>query len=398
MFSNKNIKTAAIICEYNPFHNGHLLHIQKTRELTGADCIIALMSGQFVQRGEPAVFDKYIRTQMALSGGADLVIELPTLYAVSSAERFAEGSIELLNALGNIDYLCFGSENGSLKVLETVAKILINEPESFKENLHRKLKDGVSFPAARSYALEFENADASVLNSPNNILGIEYLKALYKTNSSIVPFTIKREDCGYNYDSLSDCSDYASALAIRKELSETDNSLLPDSFKKYIPENILPLYSGKGVYLKDFDEVIFYSLLKNKETGYTGFLDVSEELSAKILKNLPQFRTTETFIDLLKSKNITRTSISRAIIHILLDITEEYGKLNPSYARILGFKKEVPVLHLLKNSSSIPLISKMADAKIDKLLQLDINASLLYSYLNHSYSNEFASSPIVYTS
>lgn len=400
MFSNKNTKTAAIICEYNPFHNGHLYQIQKTRELTGAENIVALMSGDFIQRGEPAVFDKYIRTRMALSCGVDAVIELPVLYAVSSAEGFASGGVSLLNSLGCIDILSFGSESGNLDELKNIAEFLVNEPEEYKTILRSKLKEGYSFPVARSFALKSAKINSEILESPNNILAIEYLKALIRTKSSIVPFTIKRNDNGYNSTTPSDNSEFASAHSLRNLISLSHNGISArQAIQNYVPETILESYDTNPVFLKDFDELIYYSLLMNREKGYARYLDVSEELSSKIKNYLPQYHNSETFIGLLKSKNMTYSSISRALIHILLEITEKnFQSSKPDYARILGFKKEAQLLHLLKKSSSIPLITKLADATSNELLKLDIKAASLYSRVNHSYSNEFTSSPIVYTS
>lgn len=248
--SKHQMKVTGIIAEYNPFHNGHKYHIEKAKELTGADYVIVVMSGNFTQRGIPAFTDKYTRTRMALSCGADLVLELPLYYAAGSAEYFATGAVSLLDRLGVVDSLCFGSECGNIDALMHVASVLYNEPDSYKKLLQDALKSGQNYPAARHNALlqylsmqpserDAVNGNAidcdtvacaaitdvtdyeQILSSPNNILGIEYCKALLKLNSSITPYTIRREGGGYNDDTLSAVN--SSALAIRTALSSKDN-------------------------------------------------------------------------------------------------------------------------------------------------------------------------------
>ena len=189
------MKVAGIIAEYNPFHAGHKYHIEKTREITGADYIIAVMSGDFVQRGEPAIADKYLRTKLALSKGVDLVVELPTRYSTASAKEFAFGAITLLNNLNSVDFLSFGSECGNLEVLKSYVSILNNEPAKFKELMLENLKKGLSYPLARTNALSLYLNDSNSINItslPNNILGIEYMCALSALNSPIMPAADRR--------------------------------------------------------------------------------------------------------------------------------------------------------------------------------------------------------------
>ena len=218
------MKTVGIITEYNPFHNGHRYQIRKARELTGADFVVTAMSGDFVQRGEPALFDKYTRTAMALEGGADLVLELPVRFATSSAEDFAACGVALLDRLGVVDHLCFGSELGRLDVLEQTADILVAEPDGFREELRKCLAAGYSYPRAREMALMKvmeageRRSDDNMLSSPNNILGIEYLKALKRRDSRIQPLTIRRKGQGYHETALPEESkaQFPSASALRK--------------------------------------------------------------------------------------------------------------------------------------------------------------------------------------
>lgn len=399
------MKTAAIIAEYNPFHNGHKYQIEETRHLTGADFILVVMSGDFVQRGAPAVFNKYLRTQMALLGGADIVLELPCLYAVSSAEFFAGGSISLLNRLGVVDYLSFGSECGDIHMIKDCAKLLLSEPAPYRQLLSSFQKQGMSFPAARSKAIYQTAGSASpfseipdFLSSPNNILALEYCKALFALHSPIVPVTVKRLGDAYHETTLNDdCSVFSSASAIRNAIENADSS---ESF----------LTSD------DFSSLLHYRLLTEYQNGFTGYLDCSNELSRRIVKFLPDFTDFTGFSALLKSKNITHTKVNRALFHILLHITtpDNYRKpilkreLFTPYARLLGFRKEASVLlSAIKKHGEIPIISKLADAEkiLDvhglAMLEQDIFSSNIYeSVFSQKYKkklpvNEYRQSPVI---
>lgn len=209
------MKTVGLITEYNPFHNGHLYHIERARELTGADRVVIVMSGDYVQRGTPALLSKHSRAHMALLNGASAICELPVCYASGSAEFFAQGAISILEGLGCIDTLCFGSECGELSVLQHIAQLLLSESDTYSHMLQDALKKGHSFPAARHQALEKltgETFVSQILSEPNNILGIEYLKALKKQNSRMVPYTLKRDSSGYHDTKLQPQSSSASAI------------------------------------------------------------------------------------------------------------------------------------------------------------------------------------------
>ncbi|WP_455718849.1 tRNA(Met) cytidine acetate ligase, partial [Anaerosporobacter sp.] len=216
------MQVVGLITEYNPFHNGHAYHIQKAKEITNADYVIVIMSGNYVQRGTPAIIDKYSRTLMALNNGADIVIELPVIYATASAETFAAGAIRILHDLGIVNSICFGSECGDLTLLSSIAKALCIESEEFRDTLLKYLRQGLSYPMARKHALlntiELSNYTnqqiEQVIESSNNILGVEYLKALYRLSSNIVPYTILREGSGYNDLTLD--TTFSSASALRK--------------------------------------------------------------------------------------------------------------------------------------------------------------------------------------
>ncbi len=369
------MKITGVIAEYNPFHNGHKYHIEQARMLSGADYVIAIISGDFTQRGTPAVIDKYTRTRMALLNGADLVLELPAVYAVGSAEFFSMGAVTLLDKLGAVDFLCFGSECGNLKTLSRLSAILLEEPEEYRAALRLEQKKGLSFPKARSLALQHCCPfDADITSSPNNILGMEYIKALLKRNSPIVPLTIQRRGNGYHDVSLK-ASDQpespllSSATAIRGSITSDGNFA---EIKNHVPDSVFRLLEkayGKGfpVTSNDFSPLLHYKLL-SETGGFERYQDVTPALSDKIKKQIYSYKDFEQFCALLKSKDMTYSRISRCLTHILLQMTtsglEEYRRHDfVFYARILGFKREsAGLLGVLKANASIPLLSKLADA------------------------------------
>ena len=259
------MKITGIIAEYNPFHNGHLYQIRKAKEITGADYIIVVMSGNHMQRGTPALIDKYSRAKMALSGGADMVIELPTCYATASAEYFAMGAISILNQLGCVDSVCFGSESGDITMLSKIAHALVDESEDFVQSLKTKLKNGDTYPVARNAALAetingFTTFD-TILGFPNNILGIEYIKAIIRQNSSIKPYTNTR--IGSDYHSYKLAENFSSAISIRQSLSLQDNL---DMIQSQIPALAFDImkedfHKTFPVYASDFSSMIKFKLL-----------------------------------------------------------------------------------------------------------------------------------------
>lgn len=365
-----------IIAEYNPFHNGHLFQLSEAKTKNKADYTIVAMSSNFMQRGAPALLDKYARAKMALSCGADLILELPCCYSASSAEYFATGAVALLDKLGVVNNLCFGSERGDITILREIAEILSKEPVEYTECLRKLLQQGLSFPYARTQALIHYDPQLSeyrdVLSSPNNILGIEYIKALIKRNSSMQPYTTTR--AGSNYHDKGFGEYYSSALAIRQAVFSSANTealsmQIPPKAYEILLENlteIAPLSSN------DFSSLLHYRLLLEANKGYSDYLDVSSDLSDRILKHLYEFSSFHGFCELLKTKDITYTRISRCLLHILLDIKksdlETYRTMDfIPYARVLGFRRDAEaLLKAIKQNASIPLITKLADA--EKLL------------------------------
>lgn len=384
-----------IIAEYNPFHNGHAFHIQEAKRLCNASCCVVVMSGDFVQRGEPAIFDKYARTFMALSSGADLVVEMPPAFALASAEDFAACGVALLESMGIVSHLCFGSECGRIAPLMDLARILALEPEPFRETLRREATSGLSYPKARQKALaqylasrQMSTDPASLLSSPNNTLGVEYLKALLKQDSPIIPVTIARQGAGYHDQCLS--AEYSSATAIRKRIFElyqcrehntarhgvpapdAPGQNAPDwALQTQVPSSCLEtIRTAVPVCTDDFSLLLSYRLLElsQQAAGLDGFADVSPELALRIARHTLNFSSFEERIADIKTRQYTYTRISRCLMHILLNITHAnmdsrkrlgYG----AYLRILGFRRDsAPLLGEIKRCSRLPIVTKTADA------------------------------------
>lgn len=402
------MKTVGLITEYNPFHNGHAYHIEKAKMLTGADRVIVVMSGDFVQRGAPAVMPKHLRAESALLSGASLIIELPVCFATGSAEYFAQGSISLLNQLGCIDSICFGSECGDLHLLKEIAQILADEPIEYQTALKQALKEGASFPAARQEALNiYSDKYSEILASPNNILGIEYLKALAKIHSKMEPFTIKRIGAGYHDMDID--GQFSSATAIRSDIyqladvNSSSESLplthtqtqVPSSCHELMKKNYQTRYPVKA---DDFSLLLKAKLLSETAGSLSHYLDMSPELANRILRLRNDYLSFEQFCDLLKTKELTRSRISRSFIHVLLGITNDWltaMKAPAPYARILGFRRDhADLLGILKRTSDIPLITSPARAVLAdtayQMLELDIYASDLYeSVITDLYGTPF---------
>lgn len=405
-----------IVAEYNPLHNGHLYQLQKAKELSGADYIIVVLGGNFMQRGTPAIMDKYTRAKAALSCGADLVLELPAYYAAGSAEYFAMGAVSLLDKLGCVTHLCFGSECGDAPLLKEIAGILLEESPEYKECLQSHLRSGQTYPSARSSALlkiaPQLSAHINVLNTPNNILGIEYMQSIMKQNSSILPLTTRRY--GSRYHDLRLGINQSSATALRQalwsgvSLSELRNQMPEASytiFEEYLQNNCL-------LRTDDFSEILYYKLLEERDHGFSDYVDVSPNLSERICNNVYNFEGFEAFCNLLKTKEVTYSRISRCLFHILLNMRKDDldNYINQSgitpYARILGFKKESsPLLSELDRYTRIPLVTKLADASGQlsapayEMLRKDITIHDIYSSIRASKSrvpmfNEY-STPIV---
>lgn len=401
------MKTVGIIAEYNPFHKGHAHHLQKAKEITGADYTIVVMSGDFTQRGLPALTDKYTRAKAALLNGADLILELPAPYAAGSAEAFAHGAVSLLESLGCIDTLCFGSESGDLDAILSYAQLFEEEPEGYRELLKFHLKQGLSFPSARSKAAEEylnytehvcacskDDADcrheSELLQHPNNILGIEYCRALLYLHSKIRPVTIPRVSSGYHNTDMN--AEFASASAIRKAisregLSKSVQSQLPAASFAILKE---AFKSCPPITIDDFSSILLYRLLTLSRQELTVFQDVSADLAARIENCKFQFTHISAFADLLKTKELTHSRITRALCHILLglcqkDLDQLKAENWPVYLKPLAFRKSAgPLLAAIKQKGASPLLAKAADASSllnpaqYALFEKDVLASHIY--------------------
>ncbi|HCW74809.1 MAG TPA: nucleotidyltransferase [Clostridiaceae bacterium] len=385
------MKTAAIISEYNPFHKGHEYQISVTREKGEATHVIALMSGNFVQRGLPSIIDKYRRADMAILGGADLVLELPAVYALSSAEFFAEGSVRILNALNGVDMLSFGSEEGNLDSLYSLAQILADEPDDFKEELKNELSEGQSYAKARNHALKklYPHLDVDFIQSPNNILGIEYLKALIRTDSKIAPFTLKRKGKGYHDLDLVE-EEFASATALRQSILEDG------SIKNFIPHDIYEyiekLKDEKYPFMtqENFKDLLLYRLIA-EEDSLSNIQEASEGLNHRIISHLSSLKNNdvETFIDAIKTKRYARTRISRILIQFLLSFDREpidvLRRKTPEAVKILALNdRGREILSSLRKDREIDIVHNFGK-RTDDFQKIDQKASRIYALKNYAY-------------
>lgn len=405
------MKIVGLITEYNPFHNGHLYHLNKSKEVTGATYSIAVMSGNFVQRGCPAYVDKWSRAHMALQSGVDMVIEIPTYYSTASAELFAMGSISLLNASGIVDYVCFGSETGEINFINQVASILTTESENYQEALKKHLRSGDSFAVSRtkslyqlmqsSYGLthSFDKFN-NLLSAPNNILGIEYIKWLNRLNSSIEPATIQRVSTGYHDQSIS--SDIASASGIREALNS--NHLIED-IRHTIPDatyNQLITAFNKGlcpVTYDDYSTILHYAITTMGPDHMKDIFEISEGLENRIYKHSHTQFLISNLLKELNTRRYTNARLNRALLYTLLGITNErfnyFRSLGgPQYLKVLGIRKESDILFkMLKENAKLPLITNMGRSisklplHAQEMLRDEITFSDIYTlgYKNKKY-------------
>lgn len=398
-------KVLGIIGEYNPFHNGHLYHLEQSKKLTGASYTVAIISGNFTQRGSTSLIDKWSKSEIALLNGIDLVIELPVLYATSSAENFADGAIKILNSLKVVDYISFGAETSNIEVLNQFADILYNEPKQYKAILAHELNKGISFPKARENALLMYLNDISkysnIISSPNNILGIEYLKALKKHKTNIKPVAVERFEAGYNDISYS--GNIASATAIRNIIKNGGfdilRRLLPATSYSTLFENIK---QGHFVLdLSSFEKQIIYNLRKMDTSEIANLQDVTEGIEFLIKKAANSCNTLIEFLNIVKSKRYTTTRIQRILLYSLLGITKndiEISKKVTPYVRVLGLNERGKFLisEIAKANPKLEIITSVkrfaddnSNRNLKVLLGKDIFATNVYTigYELDSWSN-----------
>ena len=410
------MKVAGIIAEYNPFHNGHKYHIEKTRELTGADYCIAVISGDFVQRGAPAVIDKFVRTETALQNGIDLVLEMPVVCSTGNAGVFAKSGVSILSSLGVVTDLSFGCETSAHNekdLLHMMAEILQKEPEPFKKILSNGIISGLPYPAAREKALlaclstdyAAMNTAKELLSGPNNILALEYLQARDQMNPEMKVCMVTREGASYHDEHISHDVINVSATAIRKALIDTYHAdsgnntlLLPDILSSCMPQEAIELIDAyldthRFVSEEDFCDLLFLTLRKEKKSLSERYLN-DPFLTNTVCNKLEFFTGWDSFVLACKGKNQTYTSVSRFLAQVLLDLDDEMFSLASSehfapYARVLGFRKSAaPLIAAIKEGASIPFITHPAKglrhltASQKRLFEADIFAGDLYSYVS----------------
>lgn len=395
----------AIIGEYNPFHNGHLYHLAETKKITNANYSIAIISGNFVQRGNVSIVDKWAKTKMALLNGIDLVLELPCIYSISSAENFAIGAIKTLNSLKIVDTLSFGCELNDISILKEFANILTEEPEEFKSLLSHELSKGISFPKARENALLMYLNDirkyANVLSSPNNILAIEYLKALNLTKSTIEPLAIKRAGPGYNSKMIVD--NFASATSIRELIKKRNlyamDKLMPKASYDILIDAIKAGHYVSGI--EKFEKEIMFTLRNMTVAEIANLPDVNEGLENLIKTAANSCNNLNEFMGLVKSKRYAQTRIFRILLYALLGFSKEdmenSKKIEP-YIRVLGFNSNGQKIlsEICHANKKLPVVTSVKDftttcrnRKLLMMLEKDIQATNIYTlgYEYDSYSN-----------
>lgn len=395
---------AGIVAEYNPFHNGHLYHLLKSKEITKDDYVVAVIGGNFTQRGECSLVDKWTKAEMAIANGVDLVIELPTIYSTSSAENFADGAIKILNSLKIVDHISFGAECQELNKLNIIANVLHEEPKEFKAFLSAELSKGISFPKARESAIVNYLNNTSfkyILSEPNNILAIEYLKSIKKHRSKIQPVLVPRKNSGHLTKDYT--GTISSATAIRNMIKTGHTRNLKDALTP-CSYTILKEEINQGHFIRDFSEfekIIMYNLRLKDIEFIKKLPDVSEGLENLLKKTASSCNTIEEFINIVSSKRYTETRIKRILLYSLLNITQKEMELskrvNP-YIRILGFNNNgEKLLGKINNANPnlkvITSVKKFLDENKNKNLQMmlekDIRATNIYTlgYTKDSISN-----------
>ncbi|MGO1058096.1 nucleotidyltransferase [Planococcus sp. FY231025] len=378
------MKATGIVVEYNPFHNGHLHHARQAKKVSGADAVIAVMSGQFLQRGEPAFADKWARTQMALANGIDLVFELPYVYATAQASDFAKGAIALLDAAG-CESFCFGSEQGSIGPFHASYSLLREHRAVYEASIHKAVQTGISYPKALNKAyteLTGSKSGFADLTQPNNILGFHYIEAAEKRGSAMKPLTIQRISAGY-HDPVDRNSSIASATGIRNAFFE-EGSI--EEVSAFLPapslEVLEAFYAEYGAFgsWERFYPLLRYSILREKPKNLSRFSEVTEGIEHLIYEAAKKETEFAGFIRLIKSKRFTRTRLQRMLTHIYTGFTWEQLRSfeEPSYLRLLGMSETGrKYLNQKKKNIALPLISRAADLA-DPMGKVDIHASFMY--------------------
>jgi predicted nucleotidyltransferase len=380
------MKATGVVVEYNPFHNGHLHHLTETKNASGADLVVACMSGHFLQRGEPALVSKWARTKMALASGVDIVIELPYAFATQHAETFAKGSISLLREIG-CESFCFGSEDGGISAFEETVNLISDNRSSYDASIKTYMMEGLSYPSALSKAFKDLKGGGNLidLSKPNNILGFHYIEARNRTAPDLKAFTITRESAGYHDEHFASPS-IASATSIRKTLF--DPELKENVINRYIPSatnDILEHYKKEfGGYHRweNYWPMLQYKIVSSSLSQLQEIYEIEEGIENRIIECSKAALSFEDFINRVKSKRYTWTRLQRMALHILTNTTK--SEMNerqsaPAYIRLLGMNKTgQEYLNKSKKSLNLPLVSKVSSADKNDIF-LDIKAAGIYS-------------------
>lgn len=392
------MRVTGIVVEYNPLHHGHCYHLQRARKITEAEAVVAVMSGPFVQRGEPAIVDKWARAEMALEAGVDLVLELPVVYAVQSADAFAFGAMATLDALGLVDSLCFGSECGDLTPLQQAAAFLGEHMDSLQKELQQKIARGHSYPWALAEAFHHcaekgRKADAALLRHPNNTLGIAYLLALQRLNSPIKPFTIRRIGAPYRTENLGSTA-IPSATALRRivagklEMGFDEERMA--AIQPYLPSASYSLLlrefrAGRGpVTWEHFARPLFALLWRTQAQELTTYLHMDVGLAQRLRAFADRTVHVRELINAVQTKSYTKARVQRALTAILLGLRRDTLKTlhaadGPTYIRVLGWNERGRrLLKLAATRSRLPLITNI-QRNIPAMLEWDLTAARIFS-------------------
>lgn len=348
------MKITGIVCEYNPMHNGHIYHIEKTRE-NGATHIIAVMSGNFVQRGETALMEKHKRASLAIRGGADVVIEIPVIYCLSSAEFYAKSAVSILDSLGCVSEISFGSECGDINILSAAAEAMRNIP---RDKLQECMKTGMTYPAAAAAIVGERHGEetAGIISAPNNILAVEYINAIYALDSSITPFTVER--CGAEHDSQCASGKFSSASNIRKLIAENKG------FERFAPGYVCSEYrntanKGRLSDIKNLERVILYKLRTSVPSELKQLPDVGQGLEYR-LKQAEDSCTVQELLERVKTKRYTMARLKRILLNMLMGTTAGDLKILPPYARILALNEKGREILSMCRNSKIPFSTSLS--------------------------------------
>ncbi len=393
------MKILGVITEYNPFHNGHIYHIEKAKEITNSDMVIAIMSGNFTQQGNISIYDKFKRAKLATNHGIDIVIELPTIYANSSSNFFSKGAISLLDSLNIVNCLCFGSEAGNIEVLNSIASKIKNNEDEIWKDISVNLKKGISFAKARQNSISkyLSPNEINEFSKPNNILGIDYLYELLNLQSNITPYTILRNSSNFDEDIIKKDSSITSAKSIRQYIYDKNNIL---GLKNVVPKDCFDMIKDTSPTFNDkLFEIIKYNVITLGKEGLSKINDITEGLENKIYYEISNSISYNNLLENIKSKRYQMSKIKRMLNNIVLKITKsDFDEITSSgklYAHILSISENgKALLSQISKNSNINLITSLNENTLTnlppiqrKMINIDIYSSNIYSILNNERIN-----------